>query len=57
MMLEVIVLKLYYTKKICSGNSNCKINLIEQSILREELRKTILRKAALIEKEQKKKNN
>ena len=48
-------LKIILHQKICSGNSNCKINLIEQSNLREELRKTILRKAALIEKEQKEK--
>ena len=48
-------LKIILHQKICSGNNNCKINLIEQSNLREELRKTILRKAALIEKEQKQK--
>ena len=46
-------------KKKCSVNQNCSISLIDNSILVDELQRSILRRAALIQKEQaenKKKN-
>ena len=48
-------LKVVVHKKKCSINQTCKINLVENSILVSELQSSILRKAAQIEVEQKKK--
>ncbi len=48
-------LKVVIHKKKCSMNQSCKINLVENSILVSELQSSILRKAAQIEVEQRKK--
>ncbi len=48
-------LKVVIHKKKCSINQSCKINLIKNSVLIDELQRSILRKAALIEVEQRKK--
>ncbi len=48
-------LKIIVHKKSCSSNNNCRINLLTQSKIREELQTTIIRKAALLDKESKKK--
>lgn len=45
-------LKVVVHKKNCSTNQNCKINLINNSILINELQRSILRRAAVIQKEQ-----
>tara|TARA_B100001996_G_C18516053_1_gene537405 strand:- start:80 stop:610 length:531 start_codon:yes stop_codon:yes gene_type:complete len=48
-------LKVIIHKKTCSVNQNCKVSLLSQSKIRNELHSTILRKAALLEEESKKK--
>lgn len=48
-------LKIIVHKKSCNSNNNCRINLLTQSKIREELQTTIIRKAALLDKESKKK--
>ena len=49
-------LKVIIHKKTCLSNSiNCKVILLKDSKIKEELHTTIIRKAALIEKESKKK--
>tara|TARA_B100000575_G_scaffold281919_1_gene273008 strand:+ start:285 stop:815 length:531 start_codon:yes stop_codon:yes gene_type:complete len=48
-------LKVVVHRKICSINQTCKINLVNNSVLVDELQSSILRKAAQIEIEQKKK--
>ena len=48
-------LKVTVHKKTCSTNLNCKVILLNQTKIKEELHTTILRKAALLEKESKKK--
>jgi len=48
-------LKVIVHKKKCSSNQNCIISLLSNSKIKEELHTAILRKAALIEKESKKK--
>ena len=48
-------LKVVVHKKNCSVDQTCRINLVENSILVAELQSSILRKAAQIEIEQKKK--
>ena len=50
-------LKITLHQRICRNAINCKIDLIQKSNLRDELRRTILKKASLIEKEQKEKNS
>ena len=47
-------LKVVVHKKSCSTNQTCKINLVQNSILVDELQGSILRRAAKIEIEQKK---
>ena len=47
-------LKVVVHKKNCSVNQNCKINLLNNSVLVQELQSSILRRAAKIEIEQKK---
>lgn len=47
--------KVMVHKKKCQSNQSCKIDLLTDSIIVRELQSSILRKAALIEKEQKKK--
>ena len=48
-------LKVIVHKKNCSSNQDCKISLISNGTLVNELRSSIVRKAALLEKENKKK--
>ena len=48
-------LKVVVHKKNCSVNQTCKINLVQNSILVSELQSSILRKAAQIDIEQRKK--
>ena len=48
-------LKIIVHKKTCSSNQNCKIILLNNSKISEELRGTIIRKAALLEIESKNK--
>ncbi len=48
-------LKVIVHKKTCSSNLNCKVNLLNRTKIKEELHTAILRKAALLEKEAKKK--
>lgn len=45
-------LKILVHKKICGSSQVCDVNIINNSILVDELQSTILRKAILIEKEQ-----
>ena len=48
-------LKVIVHKRTCSTNQNCKVSLLNSSKISQELLSTIIRKAALIEKERKKK--
>ena len=48
-------IKIIIHKKKCSGNQNCKIALLSNSKISQELRGTILKKAAEFKKESKKK--
>ena len=49
-------LKVTVHKKTCPANSsNCRITLLTNTKIKEELHSTIIRKAALLEKESKKK--
>ena len=48
-------LKIIVHKRTCLANQNCKITLLSQTKIKNELHSTILRKAALLEKESKKK--
>ena len=48
-------LKIIIHKKTCSSNLNCKVSLLSNSKIKEELHATIIKKAALLEKESKKK--
>ncbi len=48
-------LKVTVHQRVCKNSVNCKTNLLETSNIREELHRTILRKASLLEKNQKKK--
>ena len=48
-------LKIVVHKKTCTTNLNCKVNLLSSSKIKEELHTTIIKKAALLEKESKKK--
>ena len=48
-------IKIIVHKKICSENFNCKTNLLSTSIIKDELRSSILRKASLFEKADKEK--
>ncbi len=48
-------LKVIVHKKTCNSNLNCKVNLLNKTKIKEELHTAILRKAALLEKEAKKK--
>ena len=47
-------LKITVHQKICKGN-NCKVNLLSQNKISNELKTTIIRKAALLQKNSKKK--
>ncbi len=48
-------IKVTVHKKTCLENLNCKVTLLSKTKIKEELHTTILRKAALLEKESKKK--
>ena len=48
-------LKVIVHQKTCSDNLNCKTTLLSNTKIKEELHSTIIRKAALLEKEGKKK--
>ena len=48
-------LKIVIHKKKCDSNSNCKTFVSQSNVIKDELRSTILRKAALIEKSGKEK--
>ena len=48
-------LKIIIHKKTCSSNLNCKTILLSSSKIKEELHATIIKKAALLEKESKNK--
>ena len=48
-------LKIIVHKKDCGSNQNCKITLLGNSTIVNELRSSIVRKAAILEKEDKKK--
>ena len=43
-------LKIIVHKKICSNDLNCSTSLVSSSVIKDELRSTILRKASLFEK-------
>ena len=48
-------LKIIVHKKTCSTNDNCKVSLLEKSTIKDELLSTIVRKAAKLEADSKKK--
>ena len=48
-------LKVIVHKKTCNVNFDCKVNLLDKTKIKEELHTAILKKAALLEKEAKKK--
>ena len=48
-------IKIIVHKKTCTTNSNCKVLLLNNSKISQELTSTILRKAAVLEKESEKK--
>ena len=48
-------LKIIIHKKICSTSANCKTVVSNSNVIKDELRSTILRKAALLEKTDKEK--
>jgi|TARA_B100001939_G_scaffold14604_1_gene12480 hypothetical protein len=48
-------LKVTVHKRVCKSNNDCRINLLNSSEIGNELRSSIIRKAAILEKESKKK--
>ena len=48
-------LKIIVHKKICKQTQNCAVNILNNSKISQELKTTIIKKAALLEKEAKKK--
>ena len=42
-------------QRICKSSGNCKIQLLDKSNIQEELHRTILKKASLIDKDKKNK--
>jgi|TARA_B110001452_G_scaffold204489_1_gene174455 hypothetical protein len=48
-------LKIIVHKKICKSNSSCSVKILTNSAISKELKTTIIRKAALLEKESKEK--
>ncbi len=48
-------LKIIVHKKKCSNRDNCSVTLVKNSKISNELRSTILNKAAILEKESKNK--
>tara|TARA_B100000767_G_scaffold51557_1_gene46967 strand:+ start:441 stop:959 length:519 start_codon:yes stop_codon:yes gene_type:complete len=47
-------IKIAVHKKVCNNN-NCKVNMLNKNIISDELKTTIIRKAALLQKDSKKK--
>ena len=48
-------IKIIIHKKICSNDFNCSTSLVSSSVIKDELRSAILRKASLFEKAKKNK--
>ena len=48
-------LKIIVHQRLCKNSQNCRIVLLNQSSIKDELYNTILKKASLIEKQQKEK--
>ena len=46
-------LKVIVHKRSCKSNNNCKISILDQTTIKNELHSTILKKAALLDKESK----
>ena len=49
--------KIIVHQRICKSSGNCKIQLLDKSNIQEELHRTILKKASLIDKDKKNKKN
>ena len=49
--------KVIVHQRICKSSGNCKIQLLDKSNIQEELHRTILKKASLIDKDKKNKKN
>ncbi len=49
--------KIIVHQRICKSSGNCKIQLLDKSNIQEELHRTILKKASLIDKNKKNKKN
>ena len=49
--------KVIVHQRICKSSGNCKIQLLDKSNIQEELHRTILKKASLIDKNKKNKKN
>ncbi len=50
-------LKIIVHKKVCNEKLNCTVNILDNSKISQELNTTIIKKAALLEREAKKKKN
>ena len=50
-------LKIIVHKKVCNEKLNCTVNILDNSKISQELTTTIIKKAALLEREAKKKKN
>ena len=48
-------LKVIVHKKACTSNNNCKVSLLSNTKIKDELHSTILKKASLLEKQSKEK--
>ena len=49
--------KIIVHQRICKSSGNCKIQLLDKSNIQEELHRTILKKASLIDKDKKNRKN
>ncbi len=50
-------IKIIVHQRVCKNSGNCKIQLLDKSNIQEELHRTILKKASLIDKNKKNKKN
>ena len=50
-------IKIIVHQRVCKNSGNCKIQLLDKSNIQEELHRTILKKASLIDKDKKNKKN
>ena len=48
-------MKIILHKKVCNNDLKCNTNLVSSSLIKDELRSTILRKASLLQKTDKRK--